>query len=94
MANAFHAQEKVWVIDTADSTGILDVKAKVKKVRWVGATTAGHQAIIKDSGNNETIWESVASGANFIDSDLIESWWPRGFTVPTLDSGTLYIYLE
>lgn len=65
----------------------------VKKVRWVGATTGGHAVEIQDSASN-TLWASTAAGANYVESDWIEEPWESGFKVPTLDSGTLYVYVS
>ena len=67
------------------------MKLRVKGVRWVGATTAGHTAIIHDQ-NSRIVWRSVATGANYVESDLIENDWD-GLIVPTLASGILYIEL-
>lgn len=77
-------------IDTAGSSMIRSGPVRVRSVRWVGATTAGHQAVIQDS-DGRVLWESVAGGANNVEAEDIDRDWPRGFKVPTLGSGTLYI---
>lgn len=93
MANDLTKQP--WMVDTAAGTVLTTERLKVKGVRWVGATTAGHQAVITDR-NSRTVWESVAAGANHVESDLIESEDPGwdGLRVPTLGSGRLYIELK
>jgi len=62
----------------------------VRYMRWVGATTAGHQLVVQSKGVN--IFESVADGANFIDVhpffDLYQD-----LDITTIQSGKLYIYL-
>jgi len=65
---------------------------RIKSIRWVGATTAGHAAEVQDGGG-EIIWSSLASGANYVESDLIENIHTHwvGLKVPTLASGKLYI---
>ena len=63
----------------------------ISHIRWVGATTAAHEAIIKD-GNGDVFWRSVANAANYVESDHLERTALEGFSVPTLGSGTLYIY--
>jgi hypothetical protein len=81
-----------WIIDTPSALGLTELVLKVKSLRWVGATTAGHECVVQD-GKGRVRWTSVADGANFVDSDLVEqedAGWP-GLIVPTLDSGTLYL---
>ena len=80
-----------WKIDTAAATVLSTLKLRVKGVRWVGATTAGHTAVIHDQ-NSRLVWTSVATGANYVESDLIENDWD-GLIVPTLASGILYLEL-
>lgn len=58
-------------------------------IRWVGATTAGHQVIITNQEDTE-IWRAVADAANFMHLDTRRRSWPYGFKVSTLDSGRLY----
>lgn len=83
------------IIDTASSTMLVEVPIFIKRIRWVGATTAGHQVIIQDV-NGRVLWESVAAGANNVESESQDAvgLWPTGFKVPTLGSGKLYIYYE
>jgi hypothetical protein len=84
------------VIDTASGTAVLTSSLRIKKIRWVNATTAGHQASIQDQNGN-IFWESIASGANYVeesDFSTEESHRPvlYGLKVPTLGSGKLYLY--
>ena len=78
-------------IDTAAAGVDIARRLYVKSIRWVGATTAGHTAILKDAAGR-VIWESVAAGANHVEDDLIEEWWDE-IDVDTIASGKLYIYL-
>lgn len=96
MANIF--KEKRFIIDTAGAT-LLKYLApgegpnlRIKAIRWVGATTAGHACIIQDE-DSIVYWESLASGSNYIESDLTERVWQKDFKVTTLASGRLYIHL-
>lgn len=89
-----------WVIDTASSTPVTTEDVYLDAIRWVGATTAGHQAVVKDNkGTPDTIYEGLANGANFIDERSFGAEYsgPRrvvgGLAVTTLGSGKLYIYL-
>lgn len=77
------------IIDTPGAT-VLYGQIKVKSIRWVGATTAGHVVEIQEP-DGDVLWRSLASGANHVEADLIERWWHDGFKVPTLGSGVLYI---
>ena len=80
-----------YIIDTAAATVLSTNNLYIKSIRWVGGTTAGHTAIIQDQTGN-VIWSSVASGANYVESEIIEQW-INGLIVPTLASGVLYIQI-
>lgn len=89
MANAIKG--RIWIIDTAGSSMVTTANVFVKRIRWVDeGGAAGDNASIQDTNGN-VLWESVESGANYVESDLIERWWYGGFKVPTLAGGTLYI---
>lgn len=89
MANDLTADP--WIIDTAATTVLSTNQIYVKSIRWVGATTAGHTAIVQDQKGN-VIWSSVASGANYVESEIIEQW-INGLIAPTLASGVLYVQI-
>ena len=90
------------VIDTAGVAVLLTEDLFVATVRWDGATTAGHQAVIQDQAG-AVKWASRAAGANHVEAERISPppsaasthsvppW--SGLKVPTLASGTLYITL-
>ncbi len=80
-----------FIIDTAGPGDIVSYSFRVRGIRWVGATTAGHTVSITDS-NDVVKWESEAAGANHTEADTIadEKLW-KGLRVPTLASGKLYI---
>ena len=91
MANTFANQR--WLIDTASAAMVTIEKIKVKAIRWVyEGASAGDNCVVQDASGN-VLWESSATGVNFIDSDLIEDWWHDGFKVPTLAGGRLVITL-
>ncbi len=80
-----------WIIDTAASTTIsTDNNLKLNYVRWVNATTSGHQCVIQNE-DGMVIWESYANAANYVERDQLKRT-INGMIVPTLDSGKLYIY--
>lgn len=89
MANSKTKAGKYFV-DTAGAAMVTTETVKIKSIRWEGGTTAGHQAIVQDDQGG-VIWQSVASGANYVESELIERWFIGGFKVPTLQSGRLHI---
>ena len=83
-------------IDTADPGAIITTDIKISKIRWVGATTAGHQAVVHDQNSN-LFWESICPGDNYVEeSDFTTTNQNKrtihGLIVPTLGSGKLYIY--
>lgn len=92
MANAL--TYPVYSIDTASTTPLVDchTKVRLKGVRWVGATTAGHTATVQD-GKARIVWTSVANAANYVEADTPAVQDLNGLTVPTLGSGTLYLEL-
>ena len=83
-----------WIIDTASDTPLTTTRVRVVNFRWVGGTTAGHTCVVRDR-NDCNIWESVAAGANHVDSDSypIPRLYP-GLKVKTLASGRLYISFD
>ena len=67
---------------------------KVKGVKWVSPTaTAGDACLILNT-EGKPYFDEVASGANYVASDLVERDWQRDFTLTTLASGRVYIYLQ
>lgn len=99
MANVFTKQR--FILDTAGATLLAaslapdllrSLPLKIKHIRWVGATTAGHAATIVDS-TGLVLWESLASGANYVEADRIEAPWFTDFALTALQSGRLIITL-
>jgi hypothetical protein len=97
IANLFY--ETTYCLDTPGTTLLKYIAGanpgtvlNIKGIRWVGATTAGHACIIQRE-DNLVYWESLASGANYIESDTIERQWQQNFKLTTLGSGRVYIYL-
>lgn len=87
MANLL--DQNPWVLDTAGGGVIVVGKVFPRTIRWVGATTAGHQVVIQDS-NGKVVWASEAAGANYVESDRVEIAWD-GLDLVTLGSGKVYI---
>ena len=90
----------LYKIDTAGAGDIeaIGVHIVISKIRWVGATTAGHECKITDAADN-IFWDAFASGANYTESDdfSLRNTSKRAITglrVPTLGSGVLYIYTD
>ena len=95
MANDLNG--RVWAIDTAGATSAVTHAVKIKKMIWHEPTTTGHVILIKDGASGKTIWAKTVLAAG---SGMDELWdigtplWLTGFYVTTLDSGTLYVYIE
>jgi hypothetical protein len=82
-----------WMIDTPGAGNVQSGDITVLCIRWVGASTAGHQAVLQDN-NSRTVWEEVAAGANFSTSECSNFFFSGGLKVPTLGSGKLYLYVK
>lgn len=66
---------------------------RIEGIRWVGGTTNAHTAEVGDV-DATVLWKSVMTTAGLgIDQESTVEITCRGLTVPTLSSGTLYIYL-
>ena len=81
-----------WVLDTAGAGVVMSGNIKVGCVRWVGATTAGHQAILRNDAG-KIVWEEVAAGSNFSTSECVPLFFEGGLRVTTLGSGKVYLYV-
>jgi hypothetical protein len=91
MANSRTSQ--VWKIDTP---GVLTTKqVRVRGVSWVAkSAAAGHDATLMDANCN-VMWASVAAGANYKESDSIDSQQPwNGLSCYEVDSGYLLIEFD
>ena len=85
------------VIDTAGATAITAAQFSVVGIRWVAAAAAsGHAVTVQDQAGNFK-WSTVANGANYVEGDKFPLDKPllfNGLLVPTLDAGTVYIYVS
>ena len=82
-----------WIFLNADEGTTVHAAGplRIKGIRWVGGTTAGHQVIIHDK-NAKVKWRAIAAAANHEEADIIEDKTPwDGLVINTLDSGTLYV---
>ena len=84
----------VWTVDTASGTAILTSWAGIRKIEWIGGTTAGHECVVQDQ-NGRVLFRRLAQAAN---SNFQETYPERfgkqvdGLIVPTLTSGVVYIH--
>jgi hypothetical protein len=85
------------VVDTAGAGTLLLTRFEVVRIRWVSAgASAGDTVSVQDQHGNVK-FASVAAGANYVES---EGWHYNsplvfdGLKVPTLSSGTVYIYVR
>jgi hypothetical protein len=86
------------IIDTAASTVKTSYVFSAWMIRWVGGTTAGHTISVQDKNGNVK-YATVASAANYVEESHLVS--PKneslifdGLKVPTIGSGTIYIYTD
>lgn len=80
-----------FVVTSASPSLVRTEELTVTQIRWVKATSAGDECIVKDKNAN-VLWHSVAAGSNYVESDTVRREWKGGFAVTTLGSGTLYVY--
>lgn len=83
-----------WILDTASATPITTETLRPRGIRWIGATTAGHECILQDQAGRRK-WHSVAGGANHVEADDlngIDNLWD-GVILATLGSGVVYLEL-
>lgn len=93
MANAYHKGSNTWLIDTAAGTVIDARLLRILSIKWIGATTVGHQAIVTDSAGGR-VWSDVANAANYVSASYEGGkQHVLGLIVPTLGSGVLEIVL-
>lgn len=81
------------IMDTVDDE--LPGKFVPSFFRYIGATTAGHKAILKDQDETHIVFESEANGANYTDIQPYVKETPiNGFKLTTLGSGKVEIHLR
>lgn len=77
---------------TTQGDELLDVRLSISYIRWVNASSSNHVLEVTN-GAGDTIFYSVADGANFIDLHplfkIID-----GIKIKTLSSGTVFVYLN
>lgn len=87
------------VIDTAAAAAITAYTFKAWMLRWVSpSASAGHTIVVQDRNGNVK-YSTVATGSNYVEESHLVN--PRneslifdGLIVPTLASGTIYIYID
>ena len=94
MANNFATA--IWYIDTPNQAGVPFAVAGVtiQGLKWVSASAQGNDSVVVQDGQGNPVWDLSAAGANYnppadmFDPPIIT----RGFQVPTITSGHLYVY--
>lgn len=78
-----------WLVTVA--AALTTDRVRLLGFRWVAAATAGDTCIVTDAAGI-VIWESVAAGADYVESDMFPvARIYKGLTVSALDSGRLYV---
>jgi len=82
------------IIESADASPntITTKPLQIQTIRFIGATTAGHQAVVQDQ-NGKVKWDSKVLANTTDQTHFDPPLFSDGLKVPTLASGTLYIYL-
>ena len=85
-----------WILDTVANIDTSSIELRVRGIKWVAATTAGHTAVIKSGDDSHVIWEDVCPGSNYVAYDTLGDQRGgivfHGFRLTALGSGRLYIY--
>lgn len=86
----------IWHVDTASATPILAAGKwrDIRRISWEGGTTAGHECKVTDT-DGRVIFQRFATAANAHFDQTYEGRFGQtvnGLIVPTLASGTVYIY--
>ena len=88
-----------WYVDESTSYDLsTSTFIALDRLRWVGATPAGHILQVVD-GDSNIIWRSLASGSNYVeevvmDEDAVPRGRKPGFRVAAMQSGVLYVYYK
>lgn len=81
------------VVDTATDAIIVSGTFVVDFIRWTSGGSAGDLVTIQDKDGNKK-WATVAGGTNYVEESHFRK--PlifNGLKVPTLQAGTIYIYV-
>lgn len=86
-----------WVVDTAAATVLSADRLRLVTIRWVGATDAGHTAVVTNAAG-KVVWAGNAGSADHSEESQLPGYRTKGLdtvglVVPTLGSGKLYITL-
>jgi hypothetical protein len=95
MAFTHNPRAKVFIGSTAADS--IAYSIYIKKIRWVAgaAAQANDDLILTDNQSSPgTVWATTATGANYVESDLVEATFPDGIRIGTIDRGTVYIYYK
>lgn len=90
MANVY--RDQVWIIDTASATPITEDDVYIQALRWVSTAASAGDEVVVTNADGDTVWQSFATGANYIEESQVPLRITDGLAVPTLDSGILYLY--
>jgi hypothetical protein len=83
-----------WKVDTASATAIWSGNVWIKRLVWHEPTTSGHTLSITDAAGR-VVWAKTAlAGGSGLDYELDLETIVGGLIIPTITSGTLYIYLD
>ena len=92
MASVGTMSNKVLVLDAATDTWA--GKLQIDFFHWVGATTAAHALLVKDTAGH-TLWAASADGSGDDQtSPQFDDLYVTGIVVTTMGSGKLYIHLR
>ena len=83
----------LWVLDTA--AVITTDKVRIAGLRWIDAGAVAGDAVTVEDANGEIVWESVATGPNYVESEHFGERGRdfNGFELASIAAGgKLYVY--
>jgi len=90
-------QDRQWILTSADVGTVISLDhLKVSQVRWVAPGAAADQAVRLTSPSTGNVLPGghiIANGPHFMYEEKPTNWWPDGFKVTQLDTGTVYVVL-
>jgi hypothetical protein len=82
-------------LDTVSATSLTSRQFAVVKIRWYAPSASAGNAVSITDSSGTVKWSSVATGSNYVEEsswDLDSPLVFDGLKVPTLATGTVYLY--
>ena len=82
-------------IESASATAKTTDRLKIRRIVWENPTTDADSCVVQNKDGNQIVkFDPAIAGYNQEFSLGSDGQWFKGLLVPTLDSGTLWVYLD